>query len=61
MYPNNTVRIIDRSGRVIYQKKGYDNSWDGNLSGAQLEEGTYFYIIDFGIGRLRKGFITIVR
>uniref|UniRef100_UPI00103DB53F T9SS type B sorting domain-containing protein n=1 Tax=Pedobacter nototheniae TaxID=2488994 RepID=UPI00103DB53F len=62
MYPNNTVKIVDRSGRSVYEKRGYDNSWDGNFRGAQLAEGTYYYIIDFGPGiGVRKGFITIVR
>ncbi|TKC65240.1 T9SS type B sorting domain-containing protein [Pedobacter hiemivivus] len=61
-YPNNEVKIFDRSGRQIYSKKSYDNSWDGMLNGAVLEEGTYFYVIDFGNGSPKlKGFITIVR
>lgn len=61
-YPNNEVKIFDKAGRILYSKKGYDNSWDATLNGAPLSEGTYFYIIDFGPGRLKKkGFITIVR
>ncbi|WP_316790812.1 MBG domain-containing protein [Pedobacter frigoris] len=61
-YPNNQVRIFDKAGRLLYSKKGYDNSWDGMLNGSPLEEGTYYYIIDFGKDRrVFKGFITIVR
>nr|WP_121271883.1 MBG domain-containing protein [Pedobacter schmidteae] len=61
-YPNNEVKIFDRTGRQIYGKKGYDNSWDGTLNGLPLAEGTYFYIVDFGDKtRVFKGFITIVR
>lgn len=61
-YPNNEVKIFDKSGRVLYSKKGYDNSWDGTLNGIPLAEGTYFYVVDFGPGKLKqKGFITIVR
>ncbi|SMD11706.1 MBG domain-containing protein [Pedobacter nyackensis] len=61
-YPNNEVKIFDRSGRQIYSKKNYDNSWDGMLNGAALDEGTYFYIIDFGNGSPKfRGFITIPR
>jgi gliding motility-associated-like protein len=61
-YPNNEVKIFDKSGRMIYSKKGYDNSWDGTFNGIPLAEGTYYYIIDFGTNRRAfRGFITIVR
>ena len=62
LYPNNLVKVFDRGGRVIYEKKGYDNSWDATLRGLPLSEGTYYYIIDYnGDGRtVKKGFITIL-
>ncbi len=61
-YPNNEVKIFDRAGRIVYGKKGYDNSWDGTVNGAPLSEGTYYYVIDFGTDRLKlKGYITIIR
>ncbi|MNK79773.1 hypothetical protein D3C87_994500 [compost metagenome] len=61
-YPNNEVKIFDRSGRLIYSKKGYDNSWEATLNGAPLAEGTYYYLIDFGINRAAfKGYITVTR
>ncbi|SMC67494.1 Ig-like domain-containing protein [Pedobacter africanus] len=61
-YPNNEVKIFDKSGRLMYNKRGYDNSWDGTFNGIALNEGTYYYIVDFGDRtRVFKGFITIVR
>lgn len=61
-YPNNEVKIFDKAGRFIYSKKGYDNSWDATLNGMPLAEGTYYYVIDFGVNRRKiKGFITVVR
>ncbi|WP_172664882.1 MBG domain-containing protein [Pedobacter steynii] len=61
-YPNNEVKIFDKSGRPIYSKKGYDNSWDGTLNGTALSEGTYYFVLDFGTARPKfKGFITVVR
>ncbi|WP_199140791.1 MBG domain-containing protein [Pedobacter sp. ASV12] len=61
-YPNNEVTVFDRAGRIVYKKKGYDNSWDGTVNGSPLSENTYYYIIDFGTSRLRfKGYITILR
>ena len=62
VYPNNEVIVFDRAGRVLYRKKGYDNSWNGTVNGAALAEGTYYYVIDFGSGKLKqKGFITLIR
>ncbi|WP_379094164.1 gliding motility-associated C-terminal domain-containing protein [Pedobacter sp. UC225_65] len=62
LYPNNLVKVFDRGGRVVYEKKGYDNSWDATLRGLPLGEGTYYYIIDYnGDGKtVKKGFITIL-
>jgi gliding motility-associated-like protein len=63
LYPNNTVKIFDRAGRVIFEKKAYDNTWDATLNGAPLAEGTYYYVIEFGLDtrKIKKGFITIIR
>ncbi len=61
-YPNNTVQVFDRAGRILFTKKGYNNTWDGTVNGQPLAEGTYYYIIDFGTGKLKqKGFITLIR
>lgn len=62
VYPNNEVKIFDRAGRVLYSKKSYNNTWDGTVNGVALAEGTYYYVIDFGNGKLKqKGFITLIR
>jgi gliding motility-associated-like protein len=62
MYPNNTLKIFDRSGRQVYTKQNYTNDWDGTSQGSPLTEETYYYIVDFGpgLGQL-KGFVSIVR
>ncbi|TKC06593.1 T9SS type B sorting domain-containing protein [Pedobacter polaris] len=61
-YPNNTLKIFDRSGRTVYTKKGYANEWDGTLNGSPLVSDTYYYILDFGTNISQfKGFITLIR
>lgn len=61
-YPNNTLRIFDKAGRVLYTRQTYTNDWDGTINGSPLNEGTYYYIIDLGKGvGTFKGFINIIR
>lgn len=61
-YPNNTLKIFDKAGRVLYTKHTYNNDWDGTINGSPLSEGTYYYILDMGsnLGNF-KGFINIIR
>lgn len=62
LYPNNEVKIIDRSGRIIYSKNGYDNTWDATLNGNPLPEDTYYYILYIDSGKWKlTGFISVVR
>lgn len=62
LYPDNTLKIFDRAGRILYVKRNYNNDWDGTFQGAPLAEDTYYYIVDFGSTySYLKGFITIVR
>lgn len=61
-FPGNMVKIFDQSGKLVYTKKGYDNTWNGTYNGNPLPEGTYYYIFFYGAGTGQKnGFITIVR
>lgn len=62
VYPDNDVKVFDKAGRIVFSKKGYDNSWDGQMNGAALNEGTYYYVIDFGQGKRKiRGYITVIR
>jgi gliding motility-associated-like protein len=62
MYPNNTVKIYDRAGRLLFSQVNYTDQFDGTFKGSPLAEDTYYYIVDFGPSKTKlKGFITIVR
>ncbi|MDI9356054.1 MAG: FG-GAP-like repeat-containing protein [Chitinophagaceae bacterium] len=43
-----TLIIFDRRGKIVYQKQGYKNDWDGTLNGngTPLDQGVYYYIFD---------------
>jgi len=66
-YPDNKLSIIDKSGRLVYQVKGYDNVnrvFDGtsNITGRLQHAGTYFYSLDYtASGQLmhKTGYIII--
>jgi gliding motility-associated-like protein len=60
-YPNNEVKIYDRSGRLVYTRRNYSNEWDATMNGSPLAEGTYYYILTIEGGKTAKGYITIIR
>jgi hypothetical protein len=54
--------IINRWGNEEYTKVNYLNDWDGrNNKGAELSADTYFYILRFENGRIKKGSVLIKR
>jgi gliding motility-associated-like protein len=63
-YPNNYVRIFNRWGNIIYQKRGYMNEWQGTYSnGELLSIGAYYYIVHLNDENdtVLSGSITVVR
>ncbi len=64
LYPKNSVTVYDTGGRQVFTKKDYNNDWGGTLNdtGSPLAGGTYYYIVDLGIGgNMIKGYISIIR
>ncbi|MBL0095328.1 MAG: gliding motility-associated C-terminal domain-containing protein [Bacteroidetes bacterium] len=60
-YPGNTVQIINRWGKKVYDQGGYDNSIK-KFDGRDLPEGIYFYFVDLGNGmKTKSGTVTINR
>ena len=66
-YPENHLMIINLSGALIYQAKGYDNNtgvFDGhsNINGRMQQPGTYFYALDYNVNGVLKhttGYIVL--
>jgi gliding motility-associated-like protein len=55
------VKVFNRHGMLVFEKRGYDNLWDGTSNGRPLPEGSYYYIIDSSESGIIKGVINIVR
>jgi gliding motility-associated-like protein len=63
-YVNASVQVFSRYGSVVYYSvKGYAQPWSGQMNGADLPMGTYYYIVDPKTkGRkIISGSVTIVR
>jgi hypothetical protein len=71
MFPNNNVKIFNRSGVLVYEADGYNNDdvvFDGfgkngvYTTGNDLPVGPYFYIIDKRDGsKPRTGYLELVK
>ncbi|MDX2442750.1 MAG: gliding motility-associated C-terminal domain-containing protein, partial [Bacteroidales bacterium] len=64
-YPDNELHVYNVYGNEVYNKHGYDNTWDGTSSnnlndGRKLPSGTYYYIITLNRnGTILKGSVYI--
>jgi len=55
LYPENEVIIMDRTGRIVFNKKNYRNDWVGD----GLPEDNYFYVVKIPAANsvLKGGFV----
>jgi gliding motility-associated-like protein len=66
-YPNNTVKVFNRSGKLVFKQRGYQNDWNGESnqvssgrSGNKLPTGPYIFMLDLGEGKeLIRGWLYI--
>lgn len=62
LYPNCYVQVFTKWGKIVFTSNGYKEPWDGKYKGSDMPVGTYYYIIDLGIGEKElTGSVTIVR
>jgi len=62
-FPENTLRIYNRWGNLVYGKNGYqqgDELWRGDKYGEELPSDTYYYILTYN-NQVFKESITILR
>lgn len=61
-FPDATVSIYDRFGKLLVSYRGGDEGWDGTYGGSRVKAGTYWYLIDFhGARKPLTGHVTIIR
>ena len=62
-FPNNRVLVYNRWGNRVFEREGYtnDKGWDGTWEGQDLPDGTYFYRVEDGEGRVLNGYVQLHR
>lgn len=62
-YKNIEVKIFNRYGTLLFEKKGYDSSssWDGTYNNQNLPVGSYFYVLKTEGNNILKGVVSILR
>jgi gliding motility-associated-like protein len=56
-FPNSTLTVYNRWGKVVYENKNYNNDWTAQ----EQEDGTYYYLFKRSDGLEYSGYIVIVR
>jgi gliding motility-associated-like protein len=61
-FPNNTIQVFNRNGKLVFQESPYKNSWSGKIDGEELPSATYYVVFDKGDGAGKAhGAVTIIR
>jgi gliding motility-associated-like protein len=61
-YPNSSVKIFNRTGRLIFSSNGNGRAWDGTWEGKPVPVATYYYLIQLNNGQPPlSGSITVIR
>jgi gliding motility-associated-like protein len=60
-YQDNTFTVYNRWGVAVYERRSYNNEWDGRSnSGAMLPTGTYFVVLIINGGQMQlSGYVDL--
>lgn len=60
-FPMTEVKVFNQYGKLLYENGDYKNEWKGDYKGAQLPNGTYYYVVlKGGTEEEYKGTITLL-
>ncbi|MCU0429099.1 MAG: gliding motility-associated C-terminal domain-containing protein [Cytophagaceae bacterium] len=63
-FPDNTVRILDRWGNLVYEAQGYDNEqvvWSGEGRKGKLPDDTYYFVLEVNDKIEKTGYVVLKR
>ncbi|WP_418262029.1 gliding motility-associated C-terminal domain-containing protein [Flavobacterium faecale] len=56
------LQIFDRYGKRVYDQHNYKDQWKGQSDkGDDLPSATYYYVIEFNNGKMKTGWIYLIR
>lgn len=63
---NNTLRLFDRWGSLVYIEDNYNNTWTGvDKNGSELSDGVYYFVLEVvdasNVVSQYKGHVTLLR
>lgn len=64
-YPNNSIKIFNRYGKLIFEQEYYQNNWNGEAnrgtpkSSEKLPVGVYFYILKLDSSQIKNGWFYL--
>lgn len=58
LYPGNVLRIFNRWGREVFAATNYQNNWG---EAADVQPGTYYYLLTLPTGPALKGWVEVVK
>lgn len=62
LYPDATIKIFDRTGKLIYEGKAAEGSWDGTYNGKTMPSTDYWYEVNIQeLKKLYTGHFTLIR
>ncbi len=60
-FPDHMLYVFNRWGNEVLKVSDYQNDWGATWQGADLPDGTYYYVFDTGEGDIRSGYVYIGR
>ena len=56
-FQGNSLEVYNRWGNIVYSKTNYNNNWNG----ADLSEGTYYYVLNVALLGAFSGYVQLSR
>ncbi len=60
-FPKAIITIFDRYGNLLTQINTINSEWNGKFNGYELPADDYWFILDFGEGKVSKGHFSLKR
>ncbi len=62
LFSNIKLEVFNRWGNLVYENNNYKNDWDGkNLSGDELTDDTYYFVLKVTAAKTYKDFVVLKR